>query len=217
MRVRASRLWASGLFVSAAGAAVLALGAVAGAAPLGETAATASTARGAPVAFVELEAERGKTNGVRIGPSRTFGTLAAEASGRRAVRLARAGAWVELTLPAAANAVDVRYSIPDGRTSKLLVQVAGRTVATLPLTAAYSWYYGGFPFTNRPADKGAHHFYDDTRSLLGRTLPAGTKLRLVATSPTGVDPAHVQKRAPPPPPPPSAPSGPGFRAPPGGA
>jgi hypothetical protein len=192
MRMRVSRLWTAGLLVSAPGAAVLALGAVAGAAPLGETAAAG---RGAPVAFVELEAERGRTNGVRIGPSRTFGTLAAEASGRRAVRLPRAGAWVELTLPAAANALDVRYSIADGRTSKLLVQVGGKTIATLPLTAAYSWYYGGFPFTNRPADRGAHHFYDDTRGLLGRTLPAGTELRLVATSPTVVDLADVENVA----------------------
>jgi len=42
-----------------------------------------ATARGAPVAFDELEAEQGRTNGSIIGPSRAFGTLAAEASGAR--------------------------------------------------------------------------------------------------------------------------------------
>src|SRR3954451_17229130 len=67
---------------------------------------------GASVAFAEQEAENAVTNGAVVGPDRTAYTLAAEASGRRAVRLTP-GQYVELTLPAAANAVTVRYSIPD--------------------------------------------------------------------------------------------------------
>jgi hypothetical protein len=149
-----------------------------------------------------LEAEQGRTNGSIVGPSRTFGTLAAEASGRQAVRLPGAGSYVELTLRAPANAVDVRYSVPDsaagtGTTSSLAVQIGGKVVADLPLTSAYSWFYGTYPFTNDPQDERAHHFYDDARTLLGSTFPRGTKVRLVARSATVIDLADFEQVGPP--------------------
>src|SRR6478609_5804871 len=79
--------------------------------------------RGADVPFLEQEAENAATNGTVIGPGREAYTIEAEASGRKAVRLAP-GQYVEFTLPAAANAITVRYSIPDapgggGLTAKL--------------------------------------------------------------------------------------------------
>ena len=52
------------------------------------------------------------TTGTVIGPGRDAYTIEAEASGRSAVRLT-AGQNVEFTLPADANAITVRYSIPD--------------------------------------------------------------------------------------------------------
>src|SRR5437879_5469908 len=128
--------------------------------------------RGARVPFVEYQAEAATTDGTVLGPSRSFGTLAAEASGRKAVRL-QAGQYVEFTLREPANAVDVRNSIADGATAVLDVVADGDPLAELPLTSAYSWFYGGFPFTNDARDGGAHHFYDDARTLLGTTLPAG--------------------------------------------
>lgn len=68
--------------------------------------------RGAKVAFAEQEAENAVTDGTVIGPDRTAYTLPAEASGRKAVELTP-GEHVEFTLPSAANAITVRYSIPD--------------------------------------------------------------------------------------------------------
>src|SRR5215469_8355928 len=68
--------------------------------------------RGASVPFVEQEAENAVTDGTIIGPSTQAYTLAAEASGRSAVTL-QPGQYVEFTLPKAANAITVRYSIPD--------------------------------------------------------------------------------------------------------
>ena len=70
--------------------------------------------RGANVGFAEQEAENAATNGTLIGPDRSAYTLPAEASGRKAVTLLP-GQYVEFTLPAAANAVTVRYSIPTRR------------------------------------------------------------------------------------------------------
>ena len=109
--------------------------------------------RGADVAFLEQEAENAVTNGTVIGPGREAYTIEAEASGRKAVRLAP-GQYVEFTLPATANALTVRYSIPDapnggGLTAPLTVQ-AGTQRATMQLTSQYSYLYNQYPFTNDP-------------------------------------------------------------------
>lgn len=111
------------------------------------------TGAGATVGFVEQEAEKAVTTGAVIGPDRTAYTLPAEASGRSAVRLTP-GQHVEFTLPRAANAITVRYSIPDaptggGITAPLTVKAGGLT-RTMTLTSQYSWLYNQYPFTNDP-------------------------------------------------------------------
>ena len=133
--------------------------------------------------FVERQAEHASTNGSVIGPDWAYGTLAAEAVGRRAVRLEGRGKYVEFELTRAANAVNVRYSIPDsadgtGLDATLGVYVNGRLADSLPVTSRYSWYYGQFPWTNTPADGGRRQLYDDSRLMFDRTLPAGTRVRL---------------------------------------
>jgi hypothetical protein len=110
--------------------------------------------RGADVAFLEQEAENAVHNGTVIGPDRTAYTLPAEASGRTAVRLAP-GQHVEFTLPHAANAITVRYSIPDapgggGITAPLDVTVNGGHRTTMTLTSQYAWLYNQYPFSNDP-------------------------------------------------------------------
>lgn len=140
-------------------------------------------ARGARLPFEEQEAENAFTNGEGIGPDRTFTSLAAEASGRRAVLLKGAGRFVEFTLGKAANALTVRYAIPDsadgsGLESTLSVTSGGVRLGSLATTSRYGWYYGEYPFSNRPSDGKPHHFYDEARLHFGRTLPPGTKVRL---------------------------------------
>ena len=108
---------------------------------------------GATVPFVEQEAEKAVTTGSVIGPGRSAYTLPAEASGRSAVKLLP-GQYVEFTLPKAANAITVRYSIPDaptggGITAPLAVK-AGNTTRTMSLTSQYAWLYNLYPFTNDP-------------------------------------------------------------------
>jgi hypothetical protein len=110
--------------------------------------------RGATVDFAEQEAENAGTNGTVIGPSDTPYTLAAEASGRSAVSLT-AGQYVEFTLPSAANAITVRYSIPDaptggGITAPLDVTVNGHHRQTMTLTSQYAWLYNQYSFSNDP-------------------------------------------------------------------
>ena len=140
---------------------------------------------GSPLEFVEYEAENGATNGRVVGPDRTFTTLASEASGRRAVLLERQGDFVEFTLSTPANALTVRYAVPDGPEGKpvdstLGVYALGLRIADLAVTSRYCCYYGRYPFTKHPADGNGHHFFDHTRILLNRVLPAGTVVRLMS-------------------------------------
>jgi hypothetical protein len=137
--------------------------------------APAHAAAGATLPFTSVEAETADTTGTRIGPDHTQGTLASEASGRRAVRLA-AGQRVEFTVPRAANAVNVAYSVPDGQSGTLNVYVNGRRLAkTLPVTSKYS--YVDTPWI---AGSRTHHLYDNARLALGQDVQAGDKVALEA-------------------------------------
>ncbi|MGV9365485.1 discoidin domain-containing protein [Amycolatopsis sp. NPDC003731] len=155
-------------------AVVTAAGVTIAAVPAGALAA----ARGASVPFLEQEAETAATNGSVIGPNRAAGTLAGEASGRKAVTLSGQGQYVEFTLTAPANSIDVRYSVPDSVNGTVSLYVGGSHNRDIALTSKWAWYYGSYPFTNNPGDGHAHHFYDETRALLGTSYPAGTKIRL---------------------------------------
>ncbi|WP_031105299.1 discoidin domain-containing protein [Streptomyces sp. NRRL S-146] len=138
---------------------------------------TPAHAAGAALPFTSVEAESASGTGTRIGPEYTQGTLASEASGRQAVRL-DSGQRVEFTVPRAANAVNVAYSVPDGRSGSLDVYVNGRKLAkSLPVTAKYS-------YVDTPWIPGAktHHFYDNARLLLGQNLQPGDKVALQAAN-----------------------------------
>ncbi|GIH75686.1 glycosyl hydrolase family 28-related protein [Planobispora longispora] len=148
---------AVGLNVALGGAALAGTGTGGAPAPVVTRAAldpSLVAGRGADVRFAEQEAENAVTDGTVIGPDRSAYTLPAEASGRKAVKLAP-GQHVEFTLPAAANAITVRYSIPDapgggGITAPLDVTVNGRAKKTMTLTSQYAWLYNQYPFTNDP-------------------------------------------------------------------
>jgi Alpha-1,3-glucanase catalytic domain D1/Alpha-1,3-glucanase catalytic domain D2 len=144
----AAMVAATGVSVPAAGAAASPVVTRAGLDP------ALVAGRGATVDFLEQEAERAVTNGTVIGPDRAAYTLAAEASGRSAVRLVP-GQHVEFTLPRAANAITVRYSVPDapgggGITAPLDVTVNGGQRRTMTLTSQYAWLYNQYPFSNDP-------------------------------------------------------------------
>ncbi|MFG2824908.1 carbohydrate-binding protein [Kitasatospora sp. NPDC048365] len=138
---------------------------------------------GATLPFTTYEAEAGTTNGTVLTPDRTYLTLASEASGRSAVTLSQTGQYVEIRLTKAANAVNLRYSLPDsadgkGADATLSAYANGQALPDLQLTSRYAWVYGAYPYTNNPGEGQAHRFFDETRATFGQTLPAGTVLRL---------------------------------------
>ncbi|MEU6351475.1 discoidin domain-containing protein [Streptomyces sp. NPDC047072] len=140
------------------------------------TAPAAHAAVGATLPFASVEAESATTTGTRIGPDYTQGTLASEASGRQAVRLT-SGQRVEFTVPTAANAVNVAYSVPDGQSGTLDVYVNGTKIAkTLAVTSKYSYIDTSWI----PGAK-QHHFFDNARLLLGQNLRSGDKVAFQST------------------------------------
>ncbi|MFG1639548.1 CBM35 domain-containing protein [Amycolatopsis sp. NPDC049252] len=143
---------------------------------------TALAARGATTPYTEYEAEAGTTTGTVLAADRTFHTVQAESSGRRAVRLGATGQSVSVTLTKPANAVTLRFSIPDtadgaGQTAPLALYANGTKIRDLSLTSNYSWVYGAYPYTNVPSQGSPHRYYDETRALIG-DWPAGTVLKL---------------------------------------
>ncbi|HXK20115.1 MAG TPA: glycosyl hydrolase family 28-related protein [Polyangiaceae bacterium] len=141
--------------------------------------------RGPSVAFTAYEAEAMDTNGTKTVPTRAFGRLSGESSGRQAVTLSQTGQQVSFKNLAASNSIVVRYSIPDGGHdyySTIGVWVDGTSRGKLKLTSRYSWTYGPEDAFNKPQqeDKGAgndHHFFDETHALIG-DIPVGSTVIL---------------------------------------
>jgi Pectate lyase superfamily protein len=142
----------------------------------------APAAAGATLPYTEYEAEDGTTNGSAVGPDRTYLSVASEASGRRAVKLSDDGQYVQFKLTQPTNSIVVRYSVPDssdgtGIDTKLALYAGDTKVKDLDLTSKYSWVYGAYPYNNDPGQGSGHHFFDESRALIG-DFPAGTVLKL---------------------------------------
>ncbi|MFH8935910.1 discoidin domain-containing protein [Streptomyces griseosporeus] len=142
--------------------------------------------RGAHMPYDMYEAEDGTVGGgaTVVGPNRTIGDVAGEASGRRAVTLDATGEYVEFTTRAATNTLVTRFSIPDaagggGTDATIDVYVDGVLKKTLPLTSKYAWLYGAEASPgNSPSAGAPRHIYDEAHLLLGETVPKGSRIRL---------------------------------------
>ncbi|HEX3694139.1 MAG TPA: hypothetical protein VH374_02025 [Polyangia bacterium] len=154
--------------------------------PVGQP--TLPSGRGAIMPFTEYEAEAATLTGATVlGPTRTVNSLddiAAEASGRKAVRLGATGNYLEFKNLNPSNSIVVRYSIPDGAPDTTVsLYVDGKFRQKLKVTARYSWSYGGaddFANTgiqNNPGSGNPHHFFDETHALTG-DLAVGAMVRL---------------------------------------
>jgi hypothetical protein len=216
-------LTASMVWVAAGGAAAVA----AHSAPRVTVAAidpALTAGRGADLGFVEQEAENADTNGTVLPFDTSAYTLAAEASGRQAVKLTAPGQYVEFTLTRPANAITLRYSIPDAATgggidAPLTLTLNGKRSKTLTLTSKYSWLYAMYPFSNDPnADPNPGwwkpepdpvtkpfrpmHFYDEQRVLLDHVYGVGDTIRVTVPEATNaawtvIDLMDFEKVAPP--------------------
>jgi Pectate lyase superfamily protein/Putative Ig domain len=164
----------------------------------------AATTPGATVPWTTYEAEAMTiSGGTVLGPQAQTAdkevyppnTVERESSGQQCVQLTAAGSYVQFTAAGSANAMVIRYSIPDsangaGISSTLTVTVNGGQSTNLALTSAYSWRYGSYPFSNAPGDAtaggatpfaGPRNYYDEVRSM-GLAINAGDTVRIAKTA-----------------------------------
>jgi hypothetical protein len=142
--------------------------------------------RGANMPYEMYEAEDGVLGGGAsiVGPNRTVGDLAGEASGRRAVTLNSNGSYVEWTTRAPTNTLVTRFSMPDssgggGANSTLNIYVNGTFHKAIDLTSRYAWLYGNEAQpSNSPGSGGPRHIYDEANVMLNSSIPAGSRIRL---------------------------------------
>lgn len=172
--------------------------------------------RGADMPYDTYQAEDGAVGGGAqvLAANRTIGDLAGEASGRRAVTLNDTGSYVEFTTRAATNTLVTRFSIPDaagggGTTATLNIYVDGQLLKPITLTSRFAWLYGNEANPgNSPSQGPARHIYDEANVMLGRTVPAGSKIRLqkdaANTSRYAIDFIDLEEVAPTPNPNPAA-------------
>jgi len=118
--------------------------------------------------WTTYEAQGMETTGVVLGPKYDPNVVETESSGQKCVKLAATGEYVEFTAGASANALVVRYSLPDageggGIRAGLDLYVNGQKVRALALTSKYSWLYGTYPFSNQPGQGKPRNFYDEIR------------------------------------------------------
>jgi hypothetical protein len=144
---------------------------------------SAEAFNGATVPWTTYEAENMTISGGAIlGPGYAPNLVQSESSQRECVQLGGTGQYVQFTNQAAANAIVVRYSVPDtangtGTNYTLSLYVNGTFVEELPLTSMYSWLYGDYPFNNTPSSGLPRNFYDEVREI-GLTVNAGDVVRL---------------------------------------
>ena len=136
---------------------------------------------GADLPWTTYEAEAMRTTGTVLGPTYDPYQVETESSGEKCVRL-NADQYVEFTAAAAANALVVRYSLPDapgggGTSSSIELSINGKPIRSLGVTSRYSWLYGNYPFTNNPADGKPRNFYDEARAK-GFVIAGGDVVRI---------------------------------------
>ncbi|MDB6165267.1 MAG: parallel beta-helix repeat [Lacunisphaera sp.] len=146
---------------------------------------------GADTPWATYEAEAMKNTGSVLGPQYAPYLVETESSGQKCVKLGAAGEYLEFTAAANANALVVRYSVPDARdgggtNSSLTLFIGGKPVRTLALSSHYMWLYGTYPFSNRPGDGKPRNFYDELR-VKDLKISPGDVIRLQKTAAADAD------------------------------
>ncbi len=150
---------------------------------------------GAKMPYTTHEAENATVeNGATIQQSRDMESTAVEATNQTFVELPKKDAAVTFNVTEPANALNVRYTIPDGASGQLDVQVNGSSVGNLDLSSHSAWQYlkGDHEYDQAIDGSSARFRFDETRLLLKDIqLKSGDKISLVKKKddnvPYGID------------------------------
>lgn len=150
---------------------------------------------GAKMPYTSHEAENATIeNGATIQQSTDMESTAVEATNQTYVELPKKDAAVTFTVTEPANALNMRYTIPDGASGQLDVQVNGSSVGNLDLSSHSAWQYlkGDHEYDQAIDGSSARFRFDETRLLLKDIqLKSGDKISLVKKKddnvPYGID------------------------------
>ena len=138
---------------------------------------------GAKMPCTTHEAENATVeNGATIQQSTDMESTAVEATNQTYVELPKKDAAVTFNVTEPANALNVRYTIPDGASGQLDVQVNGSSVGNLDLSSHSAWQYlkGDHEYDQVVDGSSARFRFDETRLLLKDIqLKSGDKISLV--------------------------------------
>lgn len=163
-----------------AGAALL--GVVALVPALVPSAVAANDQYGASVPYTRYEAEEAsRSDGTTLERSDDLESTAIEASGQSYVALNNKNSSVDFTATAAANALDLRFTLPDHTSGRVDVRVNNETVATLDLSSESAWQYvgGSSVYDESGAGLRARFRFDEVHTLLGRQVQKGDHIQIV--------------------------------------
>ena len=150
---------------------------------------------GAKMPYTTHEAENASVeNGATIQQSTDMESTAVEATNQTYVELPKKYAAVTFNVTEPANALNIRYTIPDGASGQLDVQVNGSSVGNLDLSSHSAWQYlkGDHEYDQAIDGSSARFRFDETRLLLKDIqLKSGDKISLVKKKddnvPYGID------------------------------
>ena len=163
-----------------AGAALL--GVVALVPALVPSAVAANDQYGASVPYTRYGAEEAsRSDGTTLERSDDLESTAIEASGQSYVALNDKNSSVDFTASAAANALDLRFTLPDHTSGRVDVRVNNETVATLDLSSESAWQYvgGSSVYDESGAGLRARFRFDEVHTLLGRQVQKGDHIQIV--------------------------------------
>ena len=184
-----------------AGAALL--GVVALVPALVPSAVAANDQYGASVPYTRYEAEEAsRSDGTTLERSDDLESTAIEASGQSYVALNDKNSSVDFTASAAANALDLRFTLPDHTSGRVDVRVNNETVATLDLSSESAWQYvgGSSVYDESGAGLRARFRFDEVHTLLGRQVQKGDHIQIVKVGDDqnsyGIDFIELEQAAP---------------------
>lgn len=188
-----------GPFIAGAGL----LGVIALVPALVPSAVAADDQYGATVPYTRYEAEEAsRSDGTTLERSDDLESTAIEASGQSYVALNGKNSSVDFMASTAANALDLRFTLPDHASGRVDVRVNNETVATLDLSSETAWQYvGGDHVYDEPGEGTKARFrFDEVHTLLNGQVQTGDHVRIVKVGDDqnayGIDFIELEQAAP---------------------
>lgn len=191
-----------GPFIAGAGL----LGVIALVPALVPSAVAADEQYGATVPYTRYEAEEAsRSDGTMLERSDDLESTAIEASGQSYVALKDQDSSLDFTATTAANALDLRFTLPDHKSGQVQVYINNDLAATLTLSSETAWQYVYKESvydepTLAPGTAHKRFRFDEVHTLLNGQIQKGDHVRIVKVDQNdteyGIDFIELEQSAP---------------------